>query len=211
VENADINTYPEMSRMKLAVNLDHWIISDGNYEDFHAGEIRQFALEFYAPTQLHKVGVSEKKLQLIDKSKYRVTAEVLFASEELCVLDFGLLSYSQDADVRGAFTKGEFVEGEIYLGVDPFFYFEDLSKIEGVPALIYEWMIDSIEQDITPFVLQEGSDRFYVPDESRCGYANVLGTDENVSDEAIPASSSYVLHCAKTDTEPAKVLKQSVA
>jgi hypothetical protein len=200
--------------MKLAVNLDYWIISDGNYEDFHAGEVRQFALEFYAPPSLQKVGVSEKKLRPIDKNKYQVTAEVVFASEEICVLDFGLLAYSDNADVRGAFTKGEFIEGEIGLGVDPFFYFEDLSNIEGVPALIYEWRIDSIEQDITPFVLAEGCDRFYIPDESRRGYAHVLGTDENVAGPPLHlllCSRSYVLHCLSTDAPPSKVLRESVA
>jgi hypothetical protein len=199
-----------MERMKLVVNIDHWIISDGNYEDFHAGEIRQFALEFYAPMPLDKVSVAEKKLQLSDDYKYHITAEVTFASEGICVIDFGLLAYSQTADNRGGFATGDFVEGDIFLGVDPFFYFDDLSRIEAVPALIYAWKIDSIQQDTTPFILLENSERtIYGADISRQSRAEVLGTDEDIVDDPLPFSTSYFLHCIKLDVSPSKVLKGS--
>jgi hypothetical protein len=38
------------------------------------------------------------------------------------------------------------------LGVDPFFYFERLSKISEIPPLIYSWKILSILIETTPFI-----------------------------------------------------------
>jgi hypothetical protein len=40
---------------------------------------------------------------------------------------------------------GDFVQGSLRFGVDPFFYFERHCKIHSIPPLIYEWQVNSIE------------------------------------------------------------------
>ena len=41
-------------------------------------------------------------------------------------------------------APGVAVSGELYLGVDPYFYFERLFRTPGMPPLIYEWQIEGI-------------------------------------------------------------------
>jgi hypothetical protein len=44
------------------------------------------------------------------------------------------------------------VRGIANLGVDPFFYFEQLHALAGMPPLIYTWRIDEISRQAAPFV-----------------------------------------------------------
>lgn len=64
---------------------------------------------------------------------------------------------------------GDFVRGDLKFGVDPFFYFEQHYKIPHIPPLVYEWQINSIVQDTTPYVLSDDG-RTYMRDESRPSY-----------------------------------------
>ena len=91
---------------------------------------------------------------------------------------------------------------DLKFGVDPFFYFEQHCKIPSVPALMYEWQINSIEQDTTPYILSDVSgSRMYVRDETQRSFKGVSGTDKNL---AIPSDHGpeFVLCCTKLDTEP---------
>ena len=36
------------------------------------------------------------------------------------------------------------MEGEIYVGIDPFFYFEHLCRIAGMPPLTYSWLVQEM-------------------------------------------------------------------
>jgi hypothetical protein len=49
--------------------------------------------------------------------------------------------------------SGILSEVTLRFGVDPFFYFEQYCKIPSIPPLIYEWQVNSIEQDTTPYIL----------------------------------------------------------
>jgi hypothetical protein len=191
--------------MNFDVYIDHWVIADGNYEEFREGETRQFALEFYSPNALTKVNAAPKRLIPMNGYKYHVSAEVAFASEGICVIDFGLRAYSNStSDTQAGHKFGDFVEGDIALGVDPFFYFDELSNIAAVPPLIYKWSIDKIEQDTTPLVLADARGRpVYVRDESRRSYERVGATDENTIGPP-QTGASYVLHCTKLDDQPRK-------
>jgi len=44
------------------------------------------------------------------------------------------------------------LEGLIFIGVDPFFYFESHAHQPGAPALVYDWHIDKIEMETGPFI-----------------------------------------------------------
>ena len=140
--------------MKLDIYMHSWIVGDGNYRDFREGETRQFALEFWAPSLLALSQSQEKSATEDARYMYRVNAQVAFSSAEILVIDFGLLAYSEAAeDLQLGLKSGDFVSGQIALDVDPFFYFERLSKIADVPPLIYEWRIEAAEQETTPLVI----------------------------------------------------------
>lgn len=195
--------------MNLSVSIDGWVLGDGNYDDFRAAERRQFALMFYALTPLGKVDPAPKRFIPQDGYGYHIVAEVVFASSDCCVLDFGALAYSENAsDIQAQYVVGEFVEGDVTFCVDPFFYFERLAKTEGVPPLIYEWHIDSIEQETTPWILSKACGRdVHIRDEKRLQLQSVRGTDVNIPRDVSP---SYVLHCTKLDTEPSKILERDL-
>jgi len=183
--------------------MDSWIIGDGNYADFSEGETRQFALEFWAPSQLSVVQNQEKSITENAQYLYQVNARVVYSSADILVIDFGLLAYSEaSAELEIGLATGDFVTGDIRLGVDPFFYFERLSKVHGVPPLIYEWRIESIQQETTPMVVGEVCGRpGYVKDASRTSFAKVKST-EDVIPNANDIAPSYVLQCTKLETAP---------
>ncbi len=136
---------------------------------------------------------------------YRINAQVTYSSAEILVIDFGVLAYSEAAEYLQLGVKaGDFVNGQIALGVDPFFYFEQLSKTESVPALIYEWRIEGIEQETTPLVRGNVCGREgYVRDESKTSFARVQSTADFISNPN-DIAPSYVLHCTKLETAPMK-------
>jgi hypothetical protein len=194
----------EPKTLSLDVYLDHWIIADGNYDDFRVGEMRRFALEFWTPSPLTRTTEHTMSLRQQRDHSYSVSGRVVFAADGVWVIDCGVLAYSgqERLEIDAGCTVGDFVRGDLKFGVDPFFYFEQHCKIPSIPALIYEWQIKSIEQDTTPYILSDASGgRMYVRDETRRSYEAVCGTDKNL---AIPSDhgAQFVLCCTKLDTEP---------
>ena len=187
---------PESQFVKLDIWLSSWIIADGNYADFDAGETRKFAVEFWSPSYMSKTSESVASLQQVDNYSYIATGRIAFATDDVLVIDCGVLAYSErKGEVRG--EVGDFVKGNLSFGIDPYFYFEYLYKIPSMPPLIYEWRIDAIVQDTTPFIEGEVYGRpGWVPDESRRSFRNVSTTRNNV------AGSEHVLRCTKADVAP---------
>ena len=63
------------------------------------------------------------------------------------MIDFGRVraySYFQLSNVKHP-RVGDRLEGRASLFVDPFFYFEEMAELSGVPPAIYTWRIDAIE------------------------------------------------------------------
>jgi len=56
------------------------------------------------------------------------------------------------------------------LGVDPFFYFEQLCRIPSIPPLIYDWQVNAIEQDTTPYIFSNDA-----PSLSRASRLSAVG------------------------------------
>ena len=85
------------------------------------------------------------------------------------VLDLGLLSAYSDWMVLDDLEPppvGEWLTGEVHLGVDPFMYMDGLAQLPGMPAQIYTWSIDDIQLDTTPAMRVEFGHRLYAgPDE----------------------------------------------
>jgi hypothetical protein len=133
----------------MLIGLDSWIIQDGNYGNFKVGENYKFALEFY-PELFWKTKDKEISCEALDEGLYKVNAKVIFQCKERWIIDFGLLAYT-NRPIENYFV-GDYIEAKITLGVDPFFYFEEINQFQGVPALIYDWHLNSIQLETTPWV-----------------------------------------------------------
>src|SRR5712692_5903370 len=141
----------EAKPLNLGIYLSRWIVEDGNYDDFRVGERRTFGLEFWASSPLKRGTDQVTSLREQHDHSYRVSGRLVFAAEGVWVIDCGVLAYSErESEIESGCRVGDFVRGELRFGVDPFFYFEQHCKIPCIPALIYEWQINSIDQDTTP-------------------------------------------------------------
>src|ERR1700674_2224771 len=159
----------ELKTLNLDVYLSRWIVEDGNYDDFRVGEMRKFALELWASEPLKSSTERIMSLRQLRDHSYSVSGKLVFTADGVFVIDCGVLCYSErEGEIEAGCAVGDFVRGDLRFGVDPFFYFEQHCKIPSIPALIYEWQINSIEQDTTPYILSDVSGRrMYVRDETQ--------------------------------------------
>lgn len=168
--------------MEWDVGVSTWIIQDGNYEDFKAGQKAEFALEFYSD-KFFLSDVKQKFAQKCGPARYKINGEVIYISSEEWVLDFGICAYRAETPPKGV-ALHSFVSAEIYLGIDYYVYFEFLYELPEMPPLIYSWNIDSI--------LRKSPMESYKQQECLITKTDAWNED----------SSHYVLHCTKLDKEP---------
>lgn len=190
--------------LSLEIYLARWIIEDGNYDDFCVGEQRKFALEFWASTPLTESTENVMALREQSGHSYDVVGKLVFASDGVWVIDCGVLAYSErESEIESRSKVGDFVEGNLRFGVDPFTYFERHWKIPNIPPLIYEWQVNSIEQDTTPYTLSNDA-RMYIRDESQRRHQSVHGTAENLI--ILDRAPEFFLYCSKLGTAPSHKL-----
>ncbi|MBI5432136.1 MAG: hypothetical protein HZA52_04820 [Planctomycetes bacterium] len=180
--------------MTFHIGLAAWIIQDGNYEDFEVGREYRFALEFYP----HDVVVapdasSIPRLAHVGNARHDAVGTIVFCSDAAWVVDFGVLAF-QEAKPPSWAKPGTVVSGRFYLGVAPFFYFERLKEVRGMPDLFRQWFIRRILLETTPW--KEESDphgrKFRTRDSSRESFIEVPATDAWKHDGG---SGHYVLEC----------------
>jgi hypothetical protein len=176
------------------VGLSSWIIQDGNYGDFAVGNAAKFALEFY-PNTIQLARSREPSSERIGASRYRIRGQVVYAGRSAWVIDFGIMAYQNQEPPRIA-KKGSWVEGEIYLGIDPFFYSEELHARPGMPALRYEWRIRNIALETTPWLSakDETGRTILTRDEQQVSFIEVAETNAWEDDEG---RGHYVLECER--------------
>jgi predicted DCC family thiol-disulfide oxidoreductase YuxK len=177
----------------LKVGVDSWIIQDGNYDDFKVGQEARFALEF-SPISLKSSNCESHSAAELTGSRYKIRAQVIFCTEEVSVLDFGFLAFFESKPLAFA-AKGSWVEGEIYLGIDPFFYSAYLNKIPNMPALTYNFRIEKIFLNTTPWI--EKSDEaigrtILMRDVEKESFREVTRTNAWMDDDQ---AAHYVLEC----------------
>lgn len=191
----------------LNVGLESWIIQDGNYADFRVGEEADFALEFY-PVLLKPSDKRTKSFIHWKNCHYQVCAEIVYCSRQAWVLDCGFLVYDQSKLPR-YFEKGSWVEGEIILGIDPFFYFEGLYALPGMPALTYRFRIEQILLETTPWFTSKDEVGRTVLERVKLqeSFSEVYATDATDDDNG---NAHYILKCRllKSGVEPIKIKKR---
>lgn len=202
------------------VDLSPWILQDGNYTDFVAGEQRQFALEFgYSRTnRLRRIAPAGSVACVPSDDGYDVSAHLLTSSDEpmrgAFVLDFGLRAYTEwmVLDDMEPPTAGEWLTGEISLGVDPFMYMDHLSKRPDIPPLIYTWMIHEIRLDTSATIrIDHGDPRYVGPDD---GPMSILDPERRSSRRVDRTrmwddAGFYRLRCSLVEASPVSSMARS--
>lgn len=175
------------------VGLDSWVVQDGNYPDFVTGQRTEFAVEFASRGGLTLLdGPQEVSVRWIGGSHYEVTAQVVHDKPNAQVLDFGILAYHFVGieDPKHQTRIGAWVTGEINLGVDPFFYFDQLAHEEGFPDLIYTWTVQEILQKVGEESPHIGGDHVHA--DTSQDFVRIEKTDVWGDDSTLP---SYLLRC----------------
>jgi hypothetical protein len=180
------------------IELDAWIIQDGNYRDFAVGEEREFAVEFSLRGELWHSDVGARSTRYVQDGTYAIDAELLAVADDrkwVLGLD-GLAVYCNDAPPTDVNT-GALVSGVIDLGIDPFFYFERGGRLSDLPALIYTWQILRVFAQTAPYV--ERRPKEYSRDLSAWNWRVIPATDAWNGDGG---SASYLLECRLTAAAP---------
>jgi hypothetical protein len=164
-----------------------WIIEDGQ-PDLRVGEqFDWFALDFWTTRGLAKIDDRSGVAIAVNDYKYKVVAELVYLSEKSCVIDFGLRAVGPAGDIPPGCKQGDFVAGEISIGIP---LCTDVLPEEVSKTLAHKWEVNRISADLTPYITQPISPRFFFRDESQIRYDGIASTD------AVRAKG-YVLHCTK--------------
>jgi hypothetical protein len=180
----------------MKIGIDAWIIQDGNYGDFEVSQRARFALEFYS-NSIASMDISVPNLTPTRPGHYNLTGLVVYRTDKVWVIDAGLFAYSKSKPPEFA-TVGSCVTGDFYLGVDPFFYFEDLCYLPGMPELRYEWHVEAIQLETTPWISTRdaGGQEIRQRDETQISYKDVQRTDAWRDDNGL---AHYVLECTRIE------------
>ena len=171
------------------LHYEDWIIGDGE-PDRRIGDVFDwFALAFWSEEAFERVHESGRSAVPVSDFRYRVVAEVVYISQDACIIDFGLnatgLKATATHDVLPSdCKKGDFVMGEIGLRLP---LVTEVGPEEEFKKLAYRWRVNRISADLTPYVSSRR-------DESRIQYQDVPAT-------ASVKAHCYVLHCCKVSPE----------
>jgi hypothetical protein len=191
------------------IGLSAWIIQDGNYPDFAVGDVVEFAVEYYQqPSAQVALVDAEPSARLLRDSLYNAVAEKILQSGDITILNIGILVYREAEQSAVLGEPQTRFQTQLHLGIDPFFYFERLSKIPGVPPLVYSWRIASILQQTAPFVESTAASGphvgrpIMVRDPSKLGYKEIQKTNAWEDDNGF---GEYVMRCELLPNDPKHV------
>jgi hypothetical protein len=178
-------------------SLAPWVILDGSYPDFEDGQRAQFAVEA-VPVEPLALGPGPAAVAAdpLGADRYEIEAEVVVVTEGGWALDFGLAAYEHGEPPPGA-SPGAAVRGVVELGVDPWFYLEELAGEDTFPALIHTWDVIGITRETARLV--DRGDGVLVADPASRRSRRVAATDA-AADAGEPVR--YLLHCRRLDTPP---------
>lgn len=106
---------------------------------------------------------------------YHARGEVVYSSRKIWVCDFGVLAYCESVPRWG--RVGARVEGEIYLGIDHYAYFEYHNELPGIPKLTYRVGIRRILLEETPMMADPHGKVAAISDTSRTSVRELDTTD----------------------------------
>jgi hypothetical protein len=175
----------------LIVGLYSWIIQDGNYAEFSRDAEVAFALEMHAPSPLKAVDPDFQpvpSLRHVGGAHYEAVGQAVYVADDWWVFDIGVLTFREERPPVDL-CQGNWLRGEIFIGIDPFYYFERLAHQAGAPALIYDWKIEKIEEQTSPLI--EVRPRVMARDPNRLGWKEIAETNSRED------AGEYLLHCKR--------------
>jgi hypothetical protein len=110
------------------------------------------ALEFHPQVPLEEFYAAAAPLPSlthVGNGCHDIVGQVVYVADDWWIINAGFLVFEYQpppAYVR----RGGWLRGNVYIGVDPYFYFEQLGHEPGAPALIYDWKIEKIEMQTAP-------------------------------------------------------------
>jgi len=169
------------------LSYEEWVIGDGEPDRAVGDVFRWFAVSFcpWGPLTVDKRRT--RSAVSIPDFKYHVVAEVTFLSEKACVIDFGLQATAPSDLLPFDCKVGDYVSGDVELSLP---LCTDIVPDEIFKGLAHTWKINRISADLTPYVAQPDSPRFFTRDGSRIQYQDVPSTDS-------VRASNYILHCTE--------------
>jgi hypothetical protein len=168
------------------LHLQRWVIEDGEPE-LHVGDVFDWTISFWSEKVLARTAVKTKAAIPLADNYYRVTAQVIYVSQDPsqagCILDFGMEAISEMGGLLGVplpseCKEGDYVSGEIRLELP-------LCTVVHQHNLVRKWRVEGISADVADYSLKPG-------DISRPRYQEVCGTDS-------VRAGSYVLHCSAVE------------
>jgi hypothetical protein len=183
------------ARQVVHVGVASWIIQDGNYADFERDRSYRFALEFFP----HRLRPSRRGAAVAHRLEhdvgglYDARGTVVRVSEESWVVDLGVPVF-QDAAPPSWAKPGVAVSGRIYVGIDPYFYFENLRHEPGMPNLFRRWRVRKIQLETTPWKASVGrrGEKLLARRKIRPTFKDVPRTDAWKHDHG---RAHYILEC----------------
>jgi|GEM_PF-725038 len=187
---------PDVNATIISVSVSAWIIQDGNYRDFAVGDKARFALRF-RPCQPLRPATTEFALaDNLAASRYLIRGRIAFVAPDAWVIDAGTIIAFQNQKPPAFALVGSWVEGEVYIGIDPFFYLERLHRLDGMPPLSYTWLVRQVMLETTPWIkMKDATGRKYrIRDESKESYVPTRETKAWTADRG---HGHYVLRCER--------------
>ena len=181
--------------------MSSWIVQDGNYGDFKSGNDYRFAVEFFPhEIDLQSAAPTSLVCRQIKNCHYEVAAKIVVVSKSYWVIDAGILLF-QEAAPHPAAAVGKGLTGEIELGIDPFFYFENLRHEKGMPSLFYDWRVNRILMETTPWIESRNPSggTVFKRDAAKESFSEI---DETNAWEDDDGRASYVFECELLGPSP---------
>jgi hypothetical protein len=187
---------PPVTNEHLTIGLSSWIICDGNYPDFSRGGQVSFALEFHASDgwTFMEPGLGRvKALERMYTCHYHAVAEVIYVRDDWWAIDAGVRLYRHEKPPR-EMEPGWWMSADVFVGIDPFHYIQRHSRHHAAPGLIYDWEIDRIELDTSPYIVRENGESMRDP--LRRASRDIDRTNAGRD------GGDYFLHCRRLDNPP---------
>ena len=141
------------------VAVSPWIINDGNYSEFFAGQVVEFGLHLQVK-DVKITNSAEKMAVSMTRNQYQFVGEITYVADNFCILDLGIEGYSKFGTTPNYAELGQHIEGQIKILLDDFFLSYTLANTPH-PPLIHTWRINQVvtlkNEKVTPVVFEKNS------------------------------------------------------
>ncbi|MFT4193064.1 hypothetical protein [Ottowia sp.] len=136
------------------INCDTMFIDRGFVSPVHQGQVADLAIQFYGwdayENPFGESKIEERRASSMEGVRYRVNAQVLYASKALWLMDCGLVVFSNQPPPRYV-KAGSWVAGEISFGLPDCDVKHLASMDKGIPSITNRVQIEQVLLHSTPY------------------------------------------------------------